>query len=321
MFRVALLTKDVDLASRLELHLRSKDYQAVVLENAASALGMLYADPPDILLIDIDEAETESTKSILDELKHDSYFSMMPIIGLLPETLISPEKLESYLLDDFITHPINYPILFSRITLAKQRISRVLDNNPLTRLPGNTSIQIAIEQAIGKPLAVCYLDINNFKTFNDTYGFSRGDEVIRMVARINSNAIKEICGTGFSGHIGGDDFVFIVPLEHADAVCKTIIENFSLVVQDLFGDQEKNTGYYMAKNRKGKLEKIPLLGLAIAVVPTAGDNLKHPGMVSEIASELKKQAKKSNKSAYIIDRRKRAPAGSATSQKVAGGHH
>ena len=304
MIRVALLVREEGLAGRLELHLRSKDYQAVVLDKASAALGMLYADPPDILLIDITEEDAADSKKILDDLKHDSYFSMMPIIGLLPEGLMSPERLAGYPLDDFITHPINYPILFSRIALATQRIRRVLDNNPLTRLPGNTSIQIAIERAIGKPLAVCYLDINNFKPFNDTYGFSRGDEVIRMVARISNNAVKEVCGSGFSGHIGGDDFVLIVPLEDAEDVCKTIIGNFDLIVQDVFGEEEKDAGYYQAKNRKGKLEKIPLLGLAIAVVPTAGESIRHPGMVSEIASELKKQAKKSSKSAYVIDRRK-----------------
>ena len=103
MFRVALLVEDEGLAGRLELHLRSKDYQAVVLDGASSALGMLYADPPDILLIDIAEEDASISRKILDDLKHDSYFSMMPIIGLLPERSISPEQLASYPLDDFIT--------------------------------------------------------------------------------------------------------------------------------------------------------------------------------------------------------------------------
>jgi GGDEF domain-containing protein len=304
MFKIALLVKDKDLAARLELHLRGKDYQAVVLGNFTAALGMLYADPPDVLIIDFVEEDAITRNKILDDIKHDSYFSMMPIIGLLPEGLISPEQLSGYPLDDFITHPINYPVLFSRVALALQRISRVLDNNPLTRLPGNTSIQIAIEHAIGKPLAVCYLDINNFKPFNDAYGFSRGDEVIRMVARISNNAVREVCGNGFSGHIGGDDFVLIVPIEAVDAVCQTIIGNFNHIVQDVFGEREKDVGYYFAKNRKGAFEKIPLLGIAIAVVPTAGDHIKHPGMVSEIASDLKKLAKQSSESAYVIDRRR-----------------
>lgn len=304
MFKIALLVKDKDLAGRLGLHLRSKDYQVVVLGNITAALGMLYADQPDVLIIDFVEEDAVTRDKILDDIKHDSYFSMMPIIGLLPEALISPERLSGYLLDDFITHPINYPVLISRIALALQRISRVLDNNPLTRLPGNTSIQIAIEHAIGKPLAVCYLDINNFKPFNDTFDFSHGDEVLRMVARICNNAVKEICGNGFSGHIGGDDFVLIVPIENVDAVCQTIIGNFNHIVQDVFGEQERDAGYYSAKNRKGTLEKIPLLGVAIAVVPTAGGHIKHPGMVSEIASDLKKLAKQSSASAYVIDRRK-----------------
>lgn len=305
MLRIALLITDDDLAGRLELHLRGKDYQTILLNNAASALGMLYADPPDILFIECGEKDIGASRRLIAELKQDNYFSMMPIIGLLPGSLVSPESLGDFPLDDFITQPVHYPVLFSRIALATQRIRRVLDNNPLTRLPGNTSIQIAIERALGKSLAVCYLDINHFKPFNDTYGFARGDEVIRMVARIINNAVKETADGGFAGHIGGDDFVFIVPAAKADSVCRTVIDNFSLVIQDLFGDEEKSTGYYMARNRKGKLEKIPLLGIAIAVVPTDGNNISHPGMVAEIASELKKLAKKSPGSAFVINRRKR----------------
>jgi diguanylate cyclase (GGDEF)-like protein len=210
---------------------------------------------------------------------------------------------DQFPLDDFVSLPLHYPELFSRILLSFQRLQRIFDNNPLTKLPGNTSIQFAIEQALGKPMAVCYIDINNFKPYNDTYGFSRGDEVIRMVARIMSNTVKESKEGGFVGHIGGDDFVFITPLEHAETVCKTIIDRFTVIVSDLFGEEDKARGHYTAKDRRGVEQKIPLLGISIAVVPTNKPHVQHAGKVAEVAAELKKLAKKSNESCFVVDRR------------------
>jgi diguanylate cyclase (GGDEF)-like protein len=153
-------------------------------------------------------------------------------------------------------------------------------------------------------MAVCYIDINHFKPYNDVYGFSRGDEVLRMVARLMFNAVKE-SGGGFAGHIGGDDFVFIVPLVQAEPVCKTIIGNFHIIAADLFEEREKSDGYYIGTNRKGQEEKIPLISIAIAVVPTDAAKLNHYGKVAEVAAELKAMAKKSNESCYVVDRRRK----------------
>jgi GGDEF domain-containing protein len=145
-------------------------------------------------------------------------------------------------------------------------------------------------------MAVCYIDVNNFKPYNDAYGFARGDEVLRMVARIMSNTVKESHDSGFVGHIGGDDFVFIVPFEHAERVCKIIIDSFSIIASDLFCDEDKARGYYVGKDRKGEAQQFPLLGISIAVVPTENPVMQHPGKVTEVAAELKKLAKKSNAS-------------------------
>jgi diguanylate cyclase (GGDEF)-like protein len=245
----------------------------------------------------------DATASIIRNLKGDSYFSTIPILGLVKVMGADTFAWEECQLDDFVFVPIKYNELFFRITLSVQRIQRVLDNNPLTRLPGNTSIQRAVENALGKPMAVCYIDINHFKPYNDVYGFSHGDEVLRMLARLMCNAVKE-SGGGFSGHIGGDDFVFIVPLVRAESVCKTIIGNFNAIAADLFEEQEKSNGYYISTNRQGKEEKFPLLSIAIGVVPTDAAKLNHYGKVAEVAAELKKYAKKTSESCYVVDKRK-----------------
>jgi diguanylate cyclase (GGDEF)-like protein len=300
--RIALISQDKALLSRLELRLQSRGYQVVPIHSLAGVLGFLYSDPPDLIIINLASSDEETLRVIAD-LQADSYFSVIPVIGIIGK---SPEEAidwSSLPVDDFVVQPIEYNELFSRISLAMERIQRIFDNNPLTRLPGNTSIQRAIDRALGKPMAVCYVDINHFKPYNDTYGFSRGDDVIRMVARIMSNVVREHGEGGFVGHVGGDDFVFIVPLEKAERTCQTIIKNFSGVVSDLFGESEKKKGYYVAKDRNNQEQKIPLLSISLAIVPTNTPLMQHPGKVAAVAAELKKLAKKSVGSAYVVDRR------------------
>lgn len=301
--RIVFLSHDENLLRHMELRLQSKGYQMLSLPEPHHLLGILYSDPPDIVIIDFSSPHPEF-RSVLNELKYDNYFSLIPVIGLINETSVEEFEWDEYPFDDFVTLPVNYSDLFSRILLSLQRIQRVFDNNPLTKLPGNTSTQQAIAASLHLPMSVCYIDINHFKPYNDTYGFSRGDEVLRMLARIMSNAVKESKGEGFVGHIGGDDFVFIVPFENTEQVCKTIIDNFNIIVSDLFGEEDKHRGYYIANDRKGEVQKIPLLGISIAVVPTDNPSILHAGQVVEIATELKKLAKKSNKSCYVINRRK-----------------
>ena len=302
-YRITVISYDQALAGNLVLRLQSKGYQVISLTQLSSVLGFIYSDPPDVLIVDLASKEAV-VSSIIRDLKDDSYFNTIPVIGLINGADAESFAWESCQLDDFVFLPLKYSELFSRITLSIERIKRVLDNNPLTRLPGNTSIQRAIEKVLGKPMAVCYIDINHFKPYNDVYGFSRGDEVLRMLARVMSNAVKE-SGGGFAGHIGGDDFVFILPFERAETVCKTIISNFNVIAKDLFEEQEKVNGYYVGINRKGQEEKFPLLSIAIGVVPTELSKFNHYGKVSEMAAELKKLAKKSNESHYVLDQRKK----------------
>jgi GGDEF domain-containing protein len=301
--RIALLSRDATLHRHMELRLQSKGYQVVPLPEPSLVLGFIYSDPPDLVIIDLSAPDAQF-EEVLNDLKQDNYFSVIPVIGLLPETNIESLEWSRLQLDDFVSCPVKYPELFSRIRLSLQRIQRIFDNNPLTRLPGNASIQRAITDALARPMAVCYIDINNFKPYNDTFGFARGDEVLRMVARIMSNTVKESEGGGFVGHVGGDDFVFIVPIENAEQACRTIIANFNIVVSDLFDDEEKARGFYLAQDRKGEQMQVPLLGISIAVVPTDSPQISHAGKVAEVAAELKKSAKKSPGSCYLVHRRK-----------------
>ncbi|MHC1698143.1 MAG: diguanylate cyclase [Geobacteraceae bacterium] len=301
--RITLYSPDASFASTLEIRLQSRAYQVLTHHNLSPLLGLIYADPPDLIIIDLSSPGKE-LKGLLQSLKSDSYFCAIPVIGLIVAADSEHFSWDDFQLDDFVFLPIKFSELFVRIELSLRRIQRVFDNNPLTRLPGNTSVQNAIADAIGKPMAVCYIDINNFKPYNDVYGFTRGDEVLRMLGRIMSNAVKET-GGGFAGHIGGDDFVFIVPMERAESVCSIIIDNFTTIAHDLFDEEDRENGYYIALNRKGQKENFPLLSIAISIVSTDQAKIHHCGKVSEMAAELKVAAKKSGKSCYVLDKRKK----------------
>lgn len=298
--RIALISNEASLTTLLQLRLQSKGYQVMVVTKSTAALGAFYSDPPDLIIIDF-SSPCIGCRDMLFMVRSDSFFSTIPILGVFPAH-DEQESWDDFPLDDFVTTPVNFSELFSRITLSLSRIKRIFDNNPLTRLPGNTSIHRAIEESMGLPLAVCYVDINHFKPYNDVFGFSHGDEVIRMLARIMSNAVRE-SGGGFCGHVGGDDFVFIAPRERAEQVCQTVISHFDQIVLALFDEQTRTSGCYQALNRKGEQEQIPILGISIGVVPMDSPRITHAARVAEIAAELKKKAKQNPCSSYVVDRR------------------
>ena len=309
-----MIGRNPDALQSLRLQLIGKGHHVIQVGRAAELLGLIYSDPVDLVIADLATPEPNLV-TVISDLKADSFVSTIPLLGILPEssTESSPGPSaepsvetfdwEACPVDDFIRQPIHYPEFFGRLALALQRTLRVTDRNPLTKLPGNTSIQLAIQRVLQQPMAVGFLDLNQFKPYNDAYGFARGDEVLRMVGRIVANTVREVGGDGFVGHIGGDDFVFIVAKERARDVCEALLQNFNMVTEGLFGEEERAAGYFIARNRKGEEQQIPLLGVAIAVVFTDSDGVDHTGRVAELAAELKRFAKMVPESRYVFNLR------------------
>ena len=277
----------------------SDGFELSEYRNPVAALGQLYENPPDIIILDLREAD-DRYLNLANQIKNDFYFNLIPLVGLFSKAVLQETSWEQAPLDDFIRLERAPEELFQRMNLALVRTRRVLDNNPLSRLPGNTSIQRALEAGIGKNLIIGYVDINDFKPFNDRFGFSAGDEVILIMARLLANRVRDRGRDCFVGHIGGDDFVFIIPLELGIPVSEEIIEHFDDIMKNFFTEGVSETGTYGAVDREGRERELPLPGIAIALVPLNIPDVKHVGQVVAFATEMKKTAKNLSGSGWAL---------------------
>ena len=152
--------------------------------------------------------------------------------------------------------------------------------------------------------AICYADLDHFKEFNDRYCYYDGDRVIRILARILHDVVKGLCGEeGFVGHIGGDDFIFIMPSPRSCEVCAEILDVFDTLIPLQYTEQDRRAGYFFGKDRRGQLHRVPLMTLSIGVVTNERRRFTHAAQVSELATEMKSYAKTLPGSVYSIDRR------------------
>ncbi|XPV74936.1 MAG: diguanylate cyclase domain-containing protein [Desulfovibrio sp.] len=277
-----------------------------VFERGRAAIEHLFNSPPDLLIVD-DRLEDMSAAEVASLVKSENVYRQLPVIMCLDanysEQDIDWSEVE---VDDFLVRPLLPHIIKDRVELTLCRAMRALDANPLSKLPGNTSIIQRIQELIdrGEDFGLAYCDLDYFKSFNDKYGFSRGDEVLMMTARIIVNTVKAFGGPGsFVGHVGGDDFVFIVTEDIVEEACKRVIASFDAIVPSFYDTDDRERGSIVSTDRNGSIQTFPIMAVSIAVVLNTGGRLNHFGEVSAIAMSLKKKAKASVTSSYVIDQR------------------
>ncbi|WP_326974758.1 EAL domain-containing protein [Caproicibacter sp. BJN0012] len=162
--------------------------------------------------------------------------------------------------------------------------------NPLTGLPGNVVIEHKIDQCLAceKPYCVIYFDIDNFKAYNDVYGFENGDSVIRLLAEVLQ---RHLPPDQFAGHVGGDDFVVVTQCETAEEYCGQVVRDFHTEVLELYNAQDVQNGYISAENRRGRKEKFPLISLSVAGIRDQGSRFRDRLELTEELARLKKKSK------------------------------
>jgi diguanylate cyclase (GGDEF)-like protein len=183
-----------------------------------------------------------------------------------------------------------------------------IDTSPLTRLPGGMAVENFLHQKIikQKKIAFCLLDIDKFKSFNDRYGYARGNDVIKFTGDVIQSVVHDkIDSDFFVGHIGGDDFVVVVPSDSFKEICETIIDKFDKNVVKFYDKKDLDKGYIVSKTRQGEISEFPVMSISIAVVTNKDDLSLSSVKMGELAAEIKEYAKTFEGSIYLTDRRRK----------------
>ena len=305
--RILLLHNELTSTPAMTMTLEKAGFHVIEGHLPELALHELVHDPP-CLVLAAEGTHGHSVETLTKNLKLDAFLGRLPLIVFVRDSRLNDIDWGILGVDDFITIPYQPEDVVHRIRLCLSRLSRSLDANPLTRLPGNTTILCETTARIQsqQPFALAYLDIDNFKSFNDRYGYGRGDEVLIVACRILTTVVGELAGPeGFVGHVGGDDFVFMSRPNNIDQICETVIKRFDLVIPDFYDREDRLKGYIDSVDRRGNKEQFPIMSLSIAVVTNERGPIAHPGDISKIASELKKRAKALKGSVYVKDQRNR----------------
>lgn len=260
---------------------------------------------PRIALVD-GQDEVAVAEAACRRIKADSYSAVVPTIALCKPGDGDMERCFAAGADEVLTALTPVSEVRSRLNAALARSDRDVHVHPSTRLPGTDIIETRITERMAgeRPFGVCYADLDHFKEFNDRYGYHEGDRVIRVLARILHDVVKGLCGEeGFVGHIGGDDFIFIIHSDMVQAVCAEIVEVFDLLVPVQYSESDRRAGYFFGKDRRGQLHRVPLMTLSIGVVTNDRRRFTSASQVSELATEMKAYAKSLPGSVYSVDRR------------------
>ena len=306
MERAKILLADDSAAIRnlVSEILTDAGFTVITAEDGQDALDKIYKQNPDLLILDYEMPHKTGFEVVQDVRSHPGYLHT-PII-IFTAVTDKDTKLQGLGLDidDYLTKPTDADEVVERVKLLLKRNKQKMDSNPLTRLPGNPSIQARVEQEIqsGRKFAVLYCDLNNFKSYNDKYGFAAGDQVLLATSRLLIDAAQED-PTAFVGHIGGDDFIIVCGFEHAENIAQKIVSEMSRLAPSFYNEQDREQGFMLSTNRKGETEKFALLSIGIGIVHNSLKPLTSFAQVSGIGAELKCLAKQHEGSYYTLDRR------------------
>jgi len=305
--RILLVDDDPDILDVLEITLAEEDYEILKARNGEEAMQIIKSKPLDLVLLDYQMPKMNGRQVCL-EVKKDLLLQHLPIIMVTGKGELD-DKIGGINAgaDDYIVKPFEPKELLARIYMILRRTQRDLEANPLTRLPGNVAILNELSKRLESqaPFAVCYLDLDKFKAYNDIYGFEHGDEVIRETARILLRAAKERGkAEDFVGHIGGDDFVIVTAADAAEKVSQKVIDDFEKASPSFYNETDRKNGYIIAKDRQGTGQKVPLLSVSIGIVSNEFRKIDHVAQIGEIGAELKSYAKSLERSNYVKDKRR-----------------
>ncbi len=308
--RVLVVDDDKNLRKIIATNLELGGFDVVTAASGGEAVELLDAQTPvDLVLLDVMMPYMDGYEVAKYIRAHGN-----PAVSHVPIIMVTAkgeteDKLRGFEAgaDDYITKPFGSQELLARVRAKIRRVETDSSLSPLTRLPGNLAIEAELRAriAINTPFAVLYLDLDSFKAFNDVYGFVHGDEAIQLVAGIASDVVRRRgTSSDFVGHIGGDDFIIATLPDRAEEISREIIDSFDREIRPLYKDQDLRQGYIETRDRRGALNRFPIMTLSIAIISNEERAFESYAQIGEAAAELKRYAKSIGGSVFVKDKRR-----------------
>lgn len=306
--RILVVDDDRNLRKVVATTLELAGFDVVDAASGREALETLETLVPDLVFLDVMMPLMDGYEVAERIRKHrNPAIANVPII-LLTAKSETEDKMRGFAAgaDDYVTKPFNSQELLARVRAKIRRVEVDSSLSPLTRLPGNLAIEAELRRRIARneAFSVLYLDLDNFKAFNDAYGFTHGDEAIQLVARSTTDAVRRR-GTpnDFVGHVGGDDFLVATIPDRADEIAHEIIDAFDREIRALYSPEDLRQGYIETRDRLGTLNRFPIMSLSVALVRNDTRQISNYAQVGEAAAELKRYAKSIAGSVVVKDKR------------------
>ena len=312
--RVLVADDDPSTRALIDMALQEAGYDCVLAPDGRSALELARATRPDLVVLDVG-MPFMTGDDVHRELRRDPRTRYIPVVFVTAKrtTAEMSARLRNGA-DDYIGKPFDVDELVARIASALRRAAELRSLNPLSGLPGNLSIAHEIDARLsdGSDTACLYVDVDHFKDFNDRQGFARGDDLIAHLADLLSQTVGEVGDDTFIGHVGGDDFVVLVPDARAEEVAGAIVARFDASIPALYEAEDRARGWVEAPDRRGRMRRVPFVTVSIGVVPLRPERFAGATEVARAAAEMKEVAKRRVGSGYAIDRRREVSAASPT---------
>ncbi len=303
---VLVVDDDAVVAGFVERTLRLEGFSVRIVTDATEALAAVAAAPPDLVIADVLLPGLDGLE-LCRRLRAHPMTAHLPVIFLTARGL-SADKVVGLAAgaDDYVVKPFDTLELVARVRSTLRRNAEMRAVSPLTGLPGNHRIDSEIAERVerAEPFAVGYVDIDNFKPFNDAYGFLRGDEAIVLLAAALNTALLEAGEPRpFLGHVGGDDFVLVCEPHQAERMAARVLEIFDAEAPGLHAPEDRARGYLRLLDRRGRLRHHPLLSVSVGLAMSGRRRFADHREAVAIATEMKGVAKARPGSAVAVDRR------------------
>jgi diguanylate cyclase (GGDEF)-like protein len=304
---ILVVDDDQDIARFVEVNLQLHGFEVLVAHDGEQALAIMQERKPDLAVVDVRMPRVDGLE-LTRRLRADPMTSALPIIMLTAKGL-SVDKVVGLTAgaDDYLVKPFDTSELVARVRSTLRRTQEFREVSPLTGLPGNNRIlrEIADRVRGGTDYAVCYIDIDRFKSVNDAYGFGRGDEFIAALAQCLHKAVVETeVPPAFLGHVGGDDFVIVCLPGQVQAIAERAAADFDRAIESIYNPEDLRRGHLELVDRRGNVQRPNLVTISVGVALSTSREYTDPREVIAVATEMKNVAKKEPGSFVAYDRRR-----------------